>query len=71
MIKVDSESAHLKWDDSKGGYVCIFYNKDKKDSVYLKYSDYGNKYLNYNKDIYFIQESKDYKFFYLKELDLL
>ena len=52
LIKVDSESAHLKWDDSKGGYVCIFYNKDKKDSVYLKYSDYGNKYLNYNKDIY-------------------
>ena len=63
LIKVDSESAHLKWDDSKGGYVCIFYNKDKKDSVYLKYSDYGNKYLNYNKDIYFIEESKDYKYF--------
>ena len=59
LIKVDSEGAYLKWDDSKNGYVCIFYDKNNKDSVYLKYSDYGSKCLNYNKHIYFKQ---DYKF---------
>ena len=63
LIKVDSEGAHLKWDDSKGGYVCIFYDKDNKDSVYLKYSDYGSKYLNYNKDVYFKEDSKRYEYY--------
>ena len=63
MIKIDSDGAHLKWDDSKGGYVCIFYDKDNKDSVYLKYSDYGNKFLNYNKDVSFIEESKSYQYY--------
>jgi len=59
LIKVDSEGAYLKWDDSKDGYVCIFYDKNNKDSLYLKYSDYGNKYLNYNKDSFF---KEDYKY---------
>ena len=63
LIKIDTDGAHLKWDDSKGGYVCIFYDKDNKDSVYLKYSDYGNKFLNYNKDVSFIEESKSYQYY--------
>jgi len=70
LIKIDSEGAYLKWDDSKGGYVCIFYDKNNKDSVYLKYSDYGNKYLNYNKDIYFRQESNNYKYLEVNDISI-
>ena len=61
-IRIDSDGAFLEWDDSKKSYVCIFYKKDKKDSLYLKYSDYGNKYLNYNSDIEFATEKKNYKY---------
>lgn len=44
-IKTKSDGAYLEWKDNK--YVCIFYDKDNKDKLYRKYSDYGNKYLNY------------------------
>jgi hypothetical protein len=37
--KIDSEGAYMKWDESKDSYVCIFYDQDNKDSLYLKYSD--------------------------------
>ena len=40
-----SDGAFMEWKDNK--YVCIFYDKDNKDKFYRKYSDYGNKYLNY------------------------
>ena len=49
-FKIDSDGAFLKWDDSRGSYTCIFYDKDNRDSIYLRYSDYGNKFLSYNKD---------------------
>jgi len=45
-ITTKSDGAYLKWKDGK--YVCIFYDKDNKDKLYQKYSDYGNKYLNYH-----------------------
>ena len=61
-LKIDSDGGYLKWDDSKKSYVCIFYKKDKEDSLYIKFSDYGNKYLNYNKDIEFAEEEKNFKF---------
>ena len=61
-IRIDSDGAFLEWDNSKNSYVCIFYKKDKKDSLYRKYSDYGNKYLNYNSDIEFAIEKKNYKY---------
>ena len=48
-MRIDSDGAHLEWNGSK--YVCIFYDKDNEDSVYLRYSDYGMKYLNYHKDL--------------------
>ena len=51
--KIDSDGAYLKWNGSKNKYECIFYKEDKEDSVFLKYSDYGNKYLNYKKDMHF------------------
>lgn len=52
-IKIDSDGASLKWNDSKKKYECIFYKKNKEDSLFLKYSDLGNKYLNYKKEIHF------------------
>ena len=42
-----SDGAFMEWKDSANSYVCIFYDKDNKDKLYQKYSDYGNKYLNY------------------------
>ena len=57
--KVTSDGAFAKWDDN---YVCIFYDKDNKDKLYLKYSDYGNKYLNYNSEVMFAEQKKNYKY---------
>ena len=39
------DGSFMEWKDGK--YVCIFYDKDNKDKLYRKYSNYGNKYLNY------------------------
>jgi len=57
-ITTKSDGAYLKWKDGK--YVCIFYDKDNKDKLYRKYSDYGNKYLNY---YYFDSENKNDKYY--------
>jgi len=56
--KITSDGAFAKWDDSKQTYVCIFYDKDNEDKLYLKYSDYGNKYLNYNSKVLYAEKKK-------------
>ena len=56
----------MKWDDSKNSYVCIFYDKDNKDSLYLKYSDYKNEYLNYKKDVAYAVYENNFKYQYVK-----
>ena len=61
-IKIDSDGSFLKWDNSRNSYVCIFYDKDNEDSLYMKYSNYGNKFLNYNKDYIFRDEEKKYEY---------
>jgi len=62
LKKIRGDGAYVKWDESKKGYVCLYYEKDNEDSLYLKYSDYGNKHLNYRtKDIY-AEKEKNYKF---------
>ena len=48
-MRIDSDGAHVEWDGSK--YTCIYYDKDDEDSITLRYSDYGKKYLNYHKDL--------------------
>ena len=48
---------------SRNYYVCTFYDKDNEDSLYLKYSDYGNKFLNYNKDVIFREQEKKYEYY--------
>ena len=59
-VRIDSDGAFLEWDSGKKKYTCIFYKKDKEDSVYLRYSDYHKKYLNYYKDISFDNNDKYY-----------
>ena len=44
-LATEPDGAFMEWKDGK--YVCIFYDKDNKDKLYRKYSNYGNKYLNY------------------------
>ena len=44
-LATTSDGAVLKFKDSK--YICIFYDKDNKDKLYRKYSNYGVKFLNY------------------------
>ena len=57
-LKIDSDGAFLEWDSSRSSYKCIFYEKENEDSIYLKYSDFGNKYLSYNKDAFLGDEDK-------------
>jgi len=63
-ITTKYDGAYLKWKDGK--YVFIFYDKDNKDKLYRKYSDYGNKYLNYH---YFDSENKDDKYYKYQNID--
>ena len=60
-ITTKSDGAYLEWKDGK--YVCIFYDKDNKDKLYRKYSDYGNKYLNY---YHFDSKNKDDNYYKYK-----
>ena len=61
-VRIDSDGAYLEWDDDKKSYVCIFYDKDNKDSLFLKYSDYGNKYLSYKTDVANAIDEKNFKY---------
>jgi hypothetical protein len=60
--KIKANGAYAKWDDSKKGYVCLFYEKDNEDSFYLKYSDYGNVHLNYRTKDQYAEKEKNYKY---------
>ena len=62
-VRIDSDGAFLEWDSGKKRYTCIFYKKDKEDSLYRRYSDYGNKYLNYYKDIEINDNKKKYNMY--------
>jgi uncharacterized membrane protein (DUF485 family) len=57
-IRTESDGAVLEWNGNK--YVCIFYDKDDKDSISLRYSDYGKKYLSYHKDLFFPEGDEKY-----------
>jgi len=56
------DGAFLKWKDDK--YVCIYYDKDNKDKLYRKYSDYGNMNLNY---YHFDSKNKDDDYYKYKK----
>ena len=65
--KANSDGTFLEWDEDKKSYVCIFYEKDNKDSVYAKYSDYGKKYLNYYKKLQYATDDKNYEIIECKQ----
>ena len=60
--RMDSDGGVLKWDDTKKTYVCIYYDSKNEDAVLRRYSDWGNKYLSYRKDVSFAEEEKNYKY---------
>ena len=59
-VRIDSDGAHLEWNGNK--YTCIFYKKDDEYSTSLRYSDYGNKYLSYNKDLNVLEGDNEFIF---------
>ena len=61
--RIDSDGGYLEWNESLQRYTCIFYEEDNPDSLRLRFADYGNKFLNYNKDVYFAEEEeKNFKY---------
>ncbi len=64
-LATDSDGAYMEWNGNK--YVCIFYDKDNKDKLYQKYSNYGNKYLNY---YHFNSKDKDEEYYKYKSEDI-
>ena len=60
--RMDSDGGVLKWDDTKKTYVCIYYDSKNEDAVLRRYSDWGNKYLSYRKDVSMAVEEKNYKY---------
>ena len=62
QIRIDSDGAFLEWNRSKNRYTCIFYDKDDADSVLLRYSGYGNKYLSYRQDVFYAQKEGNFKY---------
>ena len=61
-IRIDSDGTFLEWDNDKKRYNCIYYKEDDEYSLYLKFSDYNNKYLNYYKDIEIPDNKKYYMY---------
>jgi hypothetical protein len=59
-LATKSDGAVLKYDEDSKKYVCIFYDKDNKDKLYRKYSNYGVKYLNYH---HLNQKDKDDEYY--------
>ena len=60
-LATTSDGAYMEYDGKK--YVCIFYDKDNKDKLYRKYSNYGNKYLNY---YHLNSKDKDEEYYHFK-----
>ena len=49
--RIDSDGVWAEWDGSK--YKCKYFKEKKTESFNVRYSDLGNKFLRYNKDIQF------------------
>ena len=63
LKKIRADGAFAEWDDSKKVYVCLYYEKDNEDSLYLTYSDYGNKHLNYRTKDQYPKENENYEYY--------
>ena len=49
--RIDSDGVWAEWDGSE--YKCKYLKEKKPESFFIRFSDYGNKFLRYNKDIQF------------------
>ena len=52
LPKTDEDGSFASWDNSKNLYVSKFYKENDYYSTIAKYSEYGKKQYNYNKDDY-------------------
>ena len=59
-IRIDSDGAALELDGNE--YKCIFYDKDDKFALFTRFSDYGNKFLNYKKEVIHRNDDKNYEY---------
>lgn len=59
-FRIDSDGASFELKDTD--YKCIFYNKNDKFALFRKYSDYGNKFLNYKKEVIHMREDENYEY---------
>ena len=54
--RIDSDGVWAEWDGSK--YKCKYLKEKKPESFFIRYSDLGNKFFRYNKDIKFGEKYK-------------
>ena len=59
-LRIDSDGAVLELKDNV--YKCIFYDKNDKFAIFRRFSDYGNKFLNYKKEVAHRGEDKNYEY---------
>lgn len=59
-LRIDSDGAVLELKDN--AYKCIFYDKNDKFALFRRFSDYGNKFLNYKKEVVHRGEDKNYEY---------
>lgn len=59
-FRIDSDGAFFELKDTN--YKCIFYNKNDKFALFRKYSDYGNKFLNYKKEVKHMREDENHEY---------
>lgn len=52
VIKTDENGVYANWNPANNVYICKFYKENDINSMKAKYSEYGKKQYNYNKDSY-------------------
>jgi hypothetical protein len=58
LIKLNGKGAFAEKDGD--GYKCLYYKKDKVNSIFAKYSDLGKKQYNYQKKRHYPEDNSKY-----------
>ena len=61
VIKADENGVYANWNPANNVYICKFYKENDINSMKAKYSEYGKKQYNYNKDSYINSEDSERK----------
>ena len=60
MIKLNGDGAFAEKDGNE--YKCLYYKKDKDNSILAKYSDLGKKQYNYEKKRHYPEDNDEFKY---------